>query len=206
MSLANALQADLLDANPTASIILLGRDSSNKPHASWFCANEAELAKTAATAMGMHAEPVNSDALRALAGQLPRGKLFASGKAFVPFVRASLFDELLAEVPLAARLKPLRLVKDDDGGTSNPVATIRPKAAGPKAEPKRPTDWDGIDVGNIVLATTGGVGEGWFECIVLKTNPDLTIDLRWRDFDEEPTFTQHRHQVALLYPRPTAAA
>jgi len=42
-----------------------------------------------------------------LAAKLPTGKLFSSGKAFVPFVGQALFERLVAYLPISARpLKP----------------------------------------------------------------------------------------------------
>jgi len=45
---------------------------------------------------------VKSEAMAELAEKLPRGKLFTSGKAFVPFVGRQLFDTLVAYLPISA--------------------------------------------------------------------------------------------------------
>ncbi|KQT64483.1 MULTISPECIES: hypothetical protein [unclassified Aureimonas] len=94
----------LSKALPTsASLIVLGRDDAGKTHASWFDADEAELATKAAGLMGMQALEIADDALRGAAAGLPHGRVFASGKAFVPFVKAATFEALALHLPPAAR-------------------------------------------------------------------------------------------------------
>jgi hypothetical protein len=45
--------------------------------------------------MNMRAVPVETDDLRQLAGALPRGRVFSSGRAFTPFVKGKLYDRLV---------------------------------------------------------------------------------------------------------------
>src|SRR5437763_11611101 len=85
------------------ALIVFGRDNGGKPHASRFDANEAELAEKAAGLMGMQVLRPENDEQRALAGKLPKGRVFASGRAFVPFVAAGLYG------PLAAFGRPARV-------------------------------------------------------------------------------------------------
>lgn len=81
------------------TIVVLGRDDRGKPHASWFDEAQQIAARRAATLMGMQALPVSDDAVRGLAARLPQGRVFESGKAFVPFVKGDLYDELVAHLP-----------------------------------------------------------------------------------------------------------
>jgi hypothetical protein len=76
------------DAAPV--LIVMGLDDTRKPHASTFDEEDAELATKAAGLMGMRVVPLVTAELQALAAKLPRGRVFASGRAFVPFVRAGL--------------------------------------------------------------------------------------------------------------------
>src|ERR671913_1208114 len=79
----------------TSSIfVVLGRDAQGKPHASRFADADMDLAAKAADLMGYRAVRVEEPSLRALAANLPLGKVFASGKAFVPFTKAETFDRL----------------------------------------------------------------------------------------------------------------
>ena len=86
-------------AQLTPTLIVLGRDASGKAHASWFGEGDAALAAKGGPNDG-HGGPLGVATRRAsrFGGQTtPRGdkRVFASGRAFVPFVRASLFDELV---------------------------------------------------------------------------------------------------------------
>lgn len=79
-------------SNP--ALIVLGRDVAGRSHASWFDESQVGPARDAAGVMRMTTLPISSDDLRSLASDLARGKLFASGKAFVPFVNGTLFSKL----------------------------------------------------------------------------------------------------------------
>jgi hypothetical protein len=93
-------------------IIALGRDDRGKAHASYFPATDAHLASKAAGLMGMLALQADTDGVRAFLPNLPKGKLFDSGKAFVPFVKQDLYKEIASHLPDGDRLLLLlRLVR-----------------------------------------------------------------------------------------------
>jgi hypothetical protein len=77
------------------AIVLFGKDEKSKPHASYF--DEADLAGAtkAAELMQMRVLKITTDEHRTTAAELPRGRVFASGKAFVPFVGKTLYQRLL---------------------------------------------------------------------------------------------------------------
>src|SRR5580704_12891147 len=77
-------------------LVVLGTGTDDKPHASRFAACDAPLVVRAAELMGFHMIEVASDhdELYTIAEKLPLGKIFASGRAFVPFVRRAAFDKL----------------------------------------------------------------------------------------------------------------
>ena len=83
------------------SVVVFGLDDSGKPHASSFLAGDAALARKAAALMSMKLLCVTTESQRLVAERLPKGKVFASGKGFVPFVKASLYAELVAVAPEA---------------------------------------------------------------------------------------------------------
>jgi hypothetical protein len=76
--------------------VVFGCDATGKPHASSFSQSEADLAEEAAKLMGLRLLPVRTDTERALATKVPRGRVFVSGRAFVPFIKAALLTELQA--------------------------------------------------------------------------------------------------------------
>src|SRR5437868_7553216 len=77
-------------------LVVLGIDMDGKPHASRFAEHDAPLVQRAAELMGFHVVRVPPDKteLHGVAKGLPLGKIFATGRAFVPFVRRSAFDKL----------------------------------------------------------------------------------------------------------------
>src|SRR5688500_2649887 len=77
------------------SLIVFGRDGAGKPRASWFDDESAELASKAAKLMRMHALKVETDEQKEVARELAPGRVFASGRAFTPFARASVFSKLV---------------------------------------------------------------------------------------------------------------
>ena len=79
-----------------AAVVVFGRDDAGRPHASAFDATTAELAEKAAGLMGMRVLRLETDEQRALAAKLPRGRVFESGRAFVPFVKRPIFESLAA--------------------------------------------------------------------------------------------------------------
>ena len=90
--------------------VVLGRDAQGKPHASRFADADAELASKAADLMGYHVVRVEETELKGLAANLPLGKVYATGKAFVPFVKGEVFDRLAS------------LVENGSGGTAAATA------------------------------------------------------------------------------------
>ncbi|MDX8540112.1 hypothetical protein RFM23_21055 [Mesorhizobium abyssinicae] len=188
-------------ATALPALIVLGLDDGGKAHASWFGEADVGMAERAAGMMGMAALSVASDDdLHELAGRLPQGRVFESGRAFVPFVKRTLYDTLATHLPPGYQF-PVRAA--DDRPPPRPKkkasATSAPESAPTRPEPHRPTDWSKIEVGSLVLATTGAY-EGWFEATVTKISPEGIYTLRWRDWLEEPAFTRKLIHIALLHP------
>jgi hypothetical protein len=112
-------------------LVVLGIDIDGKPHASRFVERDAPFVQRAAELMGFHVIRVRSEnaELHVLAEGLPPGKIFATGRAFVPFVARAAFDKLatLVEggvtIEGAERQEPLR-------STRSPTFT-RPKRSTP---------------------------------------------------------------------------
>src|SRR5215212_9528651 len=87
---AQAIPADT--PAPEPAVVVFGRDEAGKPHASWFDAENADLAAKAADLMHMRVLRVETEEHKTLARQLAPGRVFASGRAFTPFARANLYQ------------------------------------------------------------------------------------------------------------------
>ncbi|MBY3245136.1 hypothetical protein HFO16_27745 [Rhizobium laguerreae] len=171
-------------------VIILGRDDSGKAHASFFPATDAQPASRAASLMGMFSLRADNDAVRSLLPKLPKGKLFDSGKAFVPFVKQDLYKQIAAHLPEADRAKAEEVR----------VAPADVSQQGHAATPSNvPDDWGKIVVGSLVLATDDPL-EGWFEATVIELKPDNVLRLQWRHYLDLPPFNRKLEDVALLHP------
>lgn len=196
-----------LDDSDLPALIVLGRDDANKPHAAWFDNNEATAGRAAAKGMGMMALAVTTDEVRKLADQIAHGKIFNSGKAFVPFTKLATYDALIAHVPVADQVRPMRIVRSaaEDGSDANnqkepPAAAPDEKAANNGPVLTVPQDWSKVGPGCVVLAVADEKADGWFEAVILKSKGNSSYVLRWRDYPEEPHFERAPVGLALMHP------
>ena len=88
-------------------IVVLGIDVDGRAHASRFEERDAPFVERAAELMAfqlIRVPPDNAE-LHAIAEGLPLGKIFATGRAFVPYVGRAAFDKLatLVEGDITAR-------------------------------------------------------------------------------------------------------
>ena len=84
------------------SLVVFGRDDAGKPRASWFDAASADLAIKAGEAMRMRILKVETEEQKDVARHLAPGRMFASGRAFTPFARATVFSKLVELAGAAA--------------------------------------------------------------------------------------------------------
>ena len=173
-------------------LVVLGIDIDGRPHASRFEERDAPFAARAAELMGFHVIRVAPDngELHAIAEALPLGKIFATGRAFVPFVGRSAFDRLATMV---------------EGG----VTTRAPQAIGAnqaaemlQAEADDTADalWPRVEVGTVVLAAQPDLyGPSWWEGVVVGVDGD-DLTLRWLDDPELEPFHLSRRDIALRHP------
>jgi hypothetical protein len=164
-------------------LIVLGIDEAGKPQAARFPASQSDLAAKAAKAMNLIVGKADGGALVELAEKLPTGRLYATGRGFVPRVRQNLYDKIVEQLKLA--------------GQPVPKQTDQTNAEQPKAE--LPASWDDVAVGHLVIAHEGA-WDGWWEAIVLARDGDM-LTLKWRDYDQ-PNVVRHVGSVALLKPIP----
>ena len=176
-------------------LVVLGIDMSDKPHASRFAERDAPFVVRAAELMGFHVirvAPENTEP-HAIAEGLPLGRIFATGRAFVPFVGRSAFDKLATLV---------------EGGVT---IEARATSGAPPVYPLRDmftTDainaadmlWAKIEVGSVVLAAQPDLyGPGWWQGVVVGINGD-DLTLRWVDDPAEKPFRLSRRDVGLCHP------
>jgi hypothetical protein len=167
-------------------LIVLGRDEAGKPQAARFPASQLDLATKAAKAMNLVIGKAGGPALAELAEKLPTGRLYATGRGFVPSVRRNLYDMIVEQLKLAGQ----------------PVPGETDQAAPEQTAPGLPATWDDIAVGHLVIAHESAI-EGWWEAIVLARDGEM-LTLKWRDYNQ-PNVVRHAGSVALLKPGPVNA-
>jgi hypothetical protein len=164
-------------------LLVLGFDEQQKPCGARFIDAKPDLVAKAAQVMGLKVYKPSSPEAAELAKNLPVGQLYATGRAFVPHVRQSLYSDVI--VALAAEPQQGAVGPDDDKA-STPVARGLPRT------------WDEIAPGHLVIAQES-LDYGWWEAIVLDRNADM-LTLRFRDYPRLPKFFRHRTAVALMSP------
>jgi hypothetical protein len=176
-------------------VVVIGLDIEKKPHASRFQEEDRATVQRAAELMGLHViqiGPENQD-LYTTAGSLPLGKIYATGKAFVPFVNRVTFDKLgvLVEGGITIQQRA-----ESGAEPVFPLADMFTTEAISTADAL----WAKIEVGTQVLASQTAIyGPGWWEGLVVAVDGD-DLMVRWMDEPaEDPIRVQRRH-VALRHP------
>ena len=167
------------------ALVVFGLDDSKKAHAAWFSHADADLADRAAGLMRMKALPVTTPEHRVIALELPAGRIFESGRGFVPFCKMAVFERLTA-FPETYK-PPMPIVEE--------VALLEPMPAITGV----PSRWEDISAGSLVLAPEEDVS-GWFESVVVELKPEALFVLRWRDWPDLPSFVRRGDNLALLPP------
>ncbi len=185
---------------PAAAHILVGLDDQGKPHASWFSEEDGDAAAVAADLMDMALLPITNDELAMIGAKLPRGKLFESGKAFVPFVKRTVYDQLATYFDEEFVTSTATRVEAAQAAAAEGYA----KASKGEVPPRQPEDWSKIVVGDLVLAEDAP-SEGWFEAEVIEQAANEQFRLKWRDWPDLPNFTRGITDIALLHPKHVAA-
>jgi len=164
-------------------LLVLGFDEQQKPCGARFVGAKPDMVAKAARLMGLEVYKASSPDVAEVAKKLPVGQLYATGRAFVPNVRQTLYSDLI--VALAGEPQQAAIGPDDDKA-STPVARGLPRS------------WDEIAPGHLVIAQES-LANGWWEAIVLDRKDDM-LTLRFRDYPRLPRFFRHRTAVALMSP------
>jgi len=191
-----------------AAIIVFGRDGSDKPHASKFTEEQRQEATMAAAMMGFQALAVEGDALTDVVAGIAVGKVFASGKGFVPFVKrevAETIEKVATDHPEQLIALPVPEGADDgDDGTGESGGDDN--GDGSSDDAHKPKDWADIREGSRVLAVDNP-DDGWWEAIVTnvhesgtKGHPMPMLTVRWEHFPDDDPFVRHVKDVCLIHP------
>jgi hypothetical protein len=179
-----------------APVILFGMDSRGKPKAARFRKDHANLAVKAASQLQLQVLANDNPRIGEIAARLPVGRVHATGRAFVPFIRRDLYNKLIAVASNGKGQPPTPALAT--AATSGSV----PKPSG--SAPNLPESWDKIGIGDLVIAQESPE-DGWYAAIVIESGGDM-LTLRWCDYPRATRFVRHRKRLGLLYPGPIHAA
>jgi hypothetical protein len=168
-----------------------------KPRGARF-AECTDIVVNAALNMGLSCVHPASAAFAELALKLPKGRVYASGKAFVPNIRRDLYDKLIAVTETPGDGSQVHKAEsasvDRSSDRRNQVACVSPVAPG------LPRSWESVGVGHMVLIHESPA-DGWWEAVVVQRE-DEVLTLRFRDYPKQPTFVRHISTIALVNPGP----
>jgi hypothetical protein len=140
--------------------------------------------------------------------ELPVGRVYARGKAFIPNIKRDLYDKLLAALASckeahdrsqAERTAAAAAAREGGSALAQTPANVEAVIL-PPLPSGLPQNWESIAVGNMVLAYEGP-GEGYWEAIVLARDSEI-LTLRYRDYPKTPKFERHISTIALINPKP----
>ena len=169
-------------------LVMLGLDKDQKTRAATFAIEDTEAAVKVASTMGLRLARAETPEAIAIAKQLPKGKMYGSGKTLLPLVRREVYDKLA------------KFVTPVDAKAAVPAAKAAEPPAKPAvtAEPGFKSAWQAIEVGATVL-WRANKDEGWFEAVVVALSADRKVlTLKWRDYPKLPQFNAKRFDVGVL--------
>jgi hypothetical protein len=156
------------------TFVLFGTDEYAKPRAARFSATDPEPLVKASESLHLRMVEVTGEDLAEIAPKLPAGRLHASGRGLVPYIKGDLYFDL-ALATLVGYEAP----------------------ANPDPSPQElPRGWDDIVPGNLVIVKETAE-TGWWEAVVIERNGDL-LTARYRDYPKYPTIVRHRSAVAMI--------
>src|ERR1035441_10242172 len=155
--------------NKQTMLVMMGLDKDQKPRAATFAPEDTETVIKAATNMGLRVARAETPQAIAIAKQLPKGKLYGSGKGLLPLVRRDVYDKL-AKLILPADAQPPAQAPTPAEKPGEPAVTAEPgfKIASHSEEVRATVLW------------RASKDEGWFEAVVVTISKDRKIlTMKW---------------------------
>ena len=196
-------QQDKKAAATPDKFFVFGIDDKGKPRGARFAEFNERALNFVLDLMLTGVYPASA-AFTEIAMKLPPGRLYSSGKAFIPNIRRDLVEKLsgvLATPDDGSQkyklLYPPGQTPEDEGlPQGDKVRTVSPITSG------LPRSWDCIQAGHVVLVHESP-SDGWWEATVQEREEEI-LTLKFRDYPKQPKFQRHISQVALINPGPEA--
>jgi hypothetical protein len=182
---------------------VFGMDDKGKPRGARFAEFNERALNFAVDLMLTGVYPA-SPAFTEIGTKLPPGRLYSSGKAFIPNVRRDLVEKLDAVLATPGdesqkyklTYPPGQTPEHEGHPEEAKIRTVSPISFG------LPRSWDSIQPGHVVLVHESPA-DGWWEATVQEREDEI-LTLKFRDYPRQPKFQRHISQVALINPGPMA--
>ena len=195
-----AKQMNYADSNDEPALVVITKDVSGAARGSWFAASDVKVAKASAKAAGAVAGAIKGPDLMALANRVPKGRIFDSGKLFMPRIQAAVFEQLSGHAPKAANQPRLQVIASNADNQENSADKVSSSASGVGITGTLPSDWSKLGVGSLVLAREAEEESFYLAVVIGKSSP-TQFSLRWRDYPDEPNFQRQVSNLAMLHPK-----
>ena len=149
-------------------VVLFGLDEQEQPRGAQFAEKNDALLERMAKGLGLRIGIATATHQLAVARELPKGDVHATGSKAVPIIALPLLERLNALV----------------GGETGAISTTQPKS------------WDEIEPGHLVIAQDT-LADGWWPAVVIKKHQKNLV-LKWRDYPGQGEFIRDANSVALL--------
>jgi len=181
---------------------VLGFDNKGKPRGARFAEYNERVLNFVSDLMLTSVYPASA-AFTEVAMKLPPGRIYASGKAFIPPIKRDLVEKLahVLNVPgddsktFKLAYPPGQTPEDEGHPEEAKIRTTSPVTYG------LPRSWDSIQPGHVVLVHESPA-DGWWEATVQEREDEI-LTLKFRDYPRQPKFQRHISQVALINPGPS---
>jgi hypothetical protein len=188
-------------ANFDLPLFVFGLDENGRPRGARFAEVKDEIVNAALNMKCWVVYPAPEEFVPH-GMKLPAGRLYASGRAFIPTIRRDLYDKLFA-----TKGKDAAFLRESEKEGEKPprIAEGQAVAAATAPEiacvsPGLPRSWEAIGVGHMVLIHESPE-DGWWEAVVIQRENEV-LTLRFRDYPRLPTVIRHISTVALVNPGP----
>lgn len=195
-----AKQISYVDSDVPA-LVVFDRNGNEPPRGSWFDVDSMVEAKAGAVAMSAQIVAVKGAEVMALANRVPKGRVFSSGKLFMPRIQKDVYEQLQGHVPEEDCKPQLELVASDEGKSEDGGAS-EGSSSGLSLKGTLPGEWSKIGVGSLVLSRDiEEDDEAFYLAVVVGKAGPTSFQLKWRDYPDIDPIIRDVRQLAMLHPK-----
>ena len=191
-----ATKPDTTASDTIDELFVIGFDKAGKPQGARFKKCDDRVVSAAFDLMLTAVYPA-STAFAEIGMKLPQGRLYDSGKTFIPNIRRDLHDKLIAVLATPGDTSSAHRLEKSPEDQAPLVAPAIENCVSLTVS-GLPRSWDTIGVGQMVLVHAS-LEDGWWESVITAREGDV-LTLRYRDYPKEPEMVRHISTIALVNP------